>query len=200
MRPGRPAEVLPVAMPADCDYGALSERLAAGDPEAFTSLFQRFADPLARYVFQYLGSRPEAEDVVAEAFQELWMRRGEADVQRDPEAALYGLARHRALDIQQARASESGPRPPYVPPTFTAHGPIVPAGPNTNVTSDEIDAMIQRAVSTLDPREREALRLRGQKASDKEIAAALGIARSAVAPLLDRAVDNLVRALPRSLG
>ncbi len=184
----------------DIGRGVLAEGLAAGDPGALTELVQRFADPLARYVFQYLGSRPEAEGVVAEVFQELWMMREEADLQRHPETALYALARLRALDIQRARGLDSAPRPPYVPPTFTARGPIVPAGRSAYVPRNEIDAEIQRAVDTLDPREREALRLRGQKASGKEIAAALGIARSAVTPLLHRAVDNLVRALPRSLG
>lgn len=192
--------MFPVAVPADIDRGGLADRLAAGDSGAFTELFQRYADPLARYVFQYVGSRPEAEDVVAEVFQELWMRRGEADIQCHPETALYALARQRALDIQRTRGPGSAPRPPYVPPTLTAHGPIVPADPNAYRPHGEIDAMIQRAVDTLDPSEREALRMRGQKASDQEVAAALGIGAAAVRGLLDRAVENLVRALPRSLG
>jgi RNA polymerase sigma-70 factor (ECF subfamily) len=55
--------------------GGLWSRSLAGDGEAFGTLFDRHKDRVYRHAYRLARSRPDAEDVSAAAFLELWRRR-----------------------------------------------------------------------------------------------------------------------------
>jgi RNA polymerase sigma-70 factor (ECF subfamily) len=57
-RPGPPAD----------DESALLDRLRAGDDAAYEAVVRRHAGPMLAVARRFLGSRPEAEDAVQEAF------------------------------------------------------------------------------------------------------------------------------------
>lgn len=87
-------------MPNDAE---LIERSTAGDMEAFRALYDRYLDQVTRTVGRYLGPRPEVEDVVQEAFVELYDSL--ADVS-DPDAFggwVYRIARNVAISHVRKR-------------------------------------------------------------------------------------------------
>ena len=77
---------------ADAD---LVERMAAGNREAFASLFQRYHGLVYRFSVQMSGSRDLAEDVTQEVFIALAENRTRYRPERGSlKAYLYGIARH----------------------------------------------------------------------------------------------------------
>jgi len=62
------------------------------NPDAFTTLFERHAGPLHRYVLSRVG-RPDAEDLVGETFATAFRSRRTYDLSRpDARAWLFGIA------------------------------------------------------------------------------------------------------------
>lgn len=60
------------------DDGALAERLRRGDHEAMAELFGRYADPVYNFCFRRVASWNLAEDVMSQAFLEVWRVRERA--------------------------------------------------------------------------------------------------------------------------
>ncbi|MEU0312332.1 RNA polymerase sigma factor [Nocardioides sp. NPDC006273] len=54
------------------DDSALAERLRRGDHEAMAELFGRYADPVYNFCFRRVASWNLAEDVMSQAFLEVW--------------------------------------------------------------------------------------------------------------------------------
>lgn len=87
---------------------ALMSKINQGDQEAFSTLHRRHAVPLARILRRMLGSLEEAEEIVQEAFLQLWQQADRFRPERaSPRGWLLLLARSRALDrIRSYRARE----------------------------------------------------------------------------------------------
>jgi RNA polymerase sigma factor (sigma-70 family) len=73
------SEGAPCATAPPGDDVALWAAARDGDPEAFTELYHRHADPVWRHAHRLTGSPTAAEDVLAATFLTAWRRR--ADVQ-----------------------------------------------------------------------------------------------------------------------
>ncbi len=97
-------------MPQDGDLlltlldAELVRRMAAGDREAFATLFQRHQRTVYRFALQMTGLADVAEDVTQDVFLALARRSGDYD----PEAGalttyLYGIARHLVLQRDRRR-------------------------------------------------------------------------------------------------
>lgn len=76
--------------------------IAAGDEQAFARLHASYKDRLLYYGRRFLQEWPEVEDVVSEAFLQLWLAR--ADMESDSHVSnfLYRTVRHKAIDRQRA--------------------------------------------------------------------------------------------------
>jgi RNA polymerase sigma-70 factor (ECF subfamily) len=72
----------------------LAESLAAGDPEAFASLYDRLAGRLLGAARTMTGSMLDAEDVVHDVFVELARSRGRLATVGDLEAYLFTMLRN----------------------------------------------------------------------------------------------------------
>jgi RNA polymerase sigma-70 factor, ECF subfamily len=79
--------------------------LAAGDEDAFLTLYRRWQGPVFRFALQMSGSRAVADDVTQETFLVL-MRdsRGYRAARGTVGAYLYGIARH--ITLRSLRRSE----------------------------------------------------------------------------------------------
>ncbi|HEX8985589.1 MAG TPA: sigma factor, partial [Bryobacteraceae bacterium] len=73
----------------------LVQRMASGDPDAFTGLYRRHQAAVYRFALQMSGSQTVAEDVVQEVFLTLMRETAVYDAGRGALGPfLYGIARN----------------------------------------------------------------------------------------------------------
>ena len=83
---------------------ALVARVVEGDEAAFSSLYRRLAPGLFSMVYEILHDQKEAEDVLQEAFVQVWKKAALYDPQR---SSLFSwavmISRNKAIDRVRAR-------------------------------------------------------------------------------------------------
>ena len=85
---------------------ALVRRVAERDPKALRGVYDRCAGLALAVALRILKSRSEAEDVVQDAFVEIWKRAGSFDARRGSlNAWVVAIVRSRALDRVRSRGS-----------------------------------------------------------------------------------------------
>ena len=93
--------------------GALIERVAEREREAFEELYGRFARPVLGLALRRLGDRGRAEDSVQEVFAAVWRSAASYDRARGPGGAwLYTIARNVIVDAQRRRPAPTVADPP----------------------------------------------------------------------------------------
>jgi RNA polymerase sigma-70 factor (ECF subfamily) len=76
-----------------------AERMQAGDAGALEELYDRYGDLLYSLVLRIVGRSADAEDVLQEAWIQVWKSAARYDPSRGPVAAwLVTMARSRAID------------------------------------------------------------------------------------------------------
>ena len=86
------------------DEGAdLYRRFTAGDTGALEQLVELYSDGLVRFAYGYLRDEAAAEDVSADTFAALLVRRKHFKEQAQFKTYLYKIARNRAIDFLRAR-------------------------------------------------------------------------------------------------
>src|SRR5512138_1984662 len=96
---------------SDPEDGPLLEGLVAGREDAFAALYDRFGAALFRVAFTRLGSRPDAEDAVQEAFVGLVRARRSLARITNLRAYLFAALRHAMSRLATHRPMEV-PLPP----------------------------------------------------------------------------------------
>jgi RNA polymerase sigma-70 factor (ECF subfamily) len=126
---------------------ALLRRLAAGDQKALGEFYDLYAGLANGLALRILRDSSDAEDVVQEAFVQVWRQASRYDPRRgSPQAWLCTIARTRALDRLRRRVSrrEEATEPP----------PVASDAPQTE------DAMtVRKALEVLSTDQRRALEL-----------------------------------------
>ena len=90
------------------DDRALLRAVAAGDKEALRQLYTRHSAVLFALALRVLSDRAEAEDVLQEAFVQIWKTAGSFDEGRGrPLGWLIMLTRSRAIDRLRSRKTRS---------------------------------------------------------------------------------------------
>lgn len=84
------------------------QRLIGGDDAAFASFYRRFAPGLFSMVYQILQDQKESEDVLQEAFLQMWKKASSYDAAR---SGLFTwavmISRNKAIDRLRARQRRS---------------------------------------------------------------------------------------------
>lgn len=179
---------------------ASGEEARARGATVVERLFDTHADRLRRYVYRYVRSWEEAQDLVHDLFLRLWDRRQDLDSVADLEGYLYAGARNHALTHLRQRRVEEQWRRRCAGPAILSEGPTLPDDPAQELVSAEISAAVQRAVDALPSRQRQVLLLQWSGSTYQQIAAALNISPKTVSNHLTNAVDHLRRTLPRIIG
>lgn len=172
-------DIVPPDLRAD---GELLERIAAGEPAAFTTLFRRHRLSVYRFAFHMVGIEATAEDVTQEVFLALMNEAGHYDPAKGTVIAwLCGITRNlvrRRLERERflqpmADEPEAAPR--------------AASDPLSDLARAERISMLRRAVMSLPTRYREAVLLCDlQELSYVEAAAALDCAVGTVRSRLHR--------------
>jgi RNA polymerase sigma-70 factor (ECF subfamily) len=179
---------------AEISDGELLERAAAGDEEAFTSLYRRRQGMVYRFALQMSGRRSVAEEVTQEVFLAVIRDAGRFDPARGSALSyLYGIARNQVLRrLERDR--------PYVAipeePESDAAQWTAPEDTLGELTRSETIESIRRAVLALPSSFREVVVLCDlHEMSYAETAAALGCAVGTVRSRLHRARAMLLEKL-----
>jgi len=184
--------------PGESPPATLAARIAAGDAKAFRELFDREAAGLIRYATGILGSREDARDAAQETFFRLWQNRARLDPDADPARLLYTIVRNLARDRLRHRAVEQRPHPFRETPHVVQAGPMLA---DEGEEADDLQAVMQQALETLSPRQREIVLLRWKRQlTYEQIGAELGIAPGTASAHMQRAIGQLKLLLPRLPG
>ena len=164
---------------------APAERSAA---EQFEALYQHTFPRVYAYVASMLRDLSAADEVTASAFERAYRKRSSYKSGRGtPEAWLFGIARHAALD-ELRRLKRRAPLEAD-PEDVSALAP-----------EDHAEGVVRRetvraALATLEPRDRDLVALKFQAGlSNTEIARVLRMSESNVGTKLHRAMEKLRRA------
>ncbi|PYN03530.1 MAG: hypothetical protein DME02_23470 [Candidatus Rokuibacteriota bacterium] len=133
----------------------LIRAMAAGDHEAFTRFYDRYAPLVFPLVLRVVGERADAADVLQDVFWEAWRTAAAYDSARGtPEAWIVTRARTRAIDRVRAvrRRSET-----FVPALDAASAPAAPGGDVAERAGDR--ALVAEALARLPAPQREVIEL-----------------------------------------
>jgi RNA polymerase sigma-70 factor (ECF subfamily) len=184
-------------MQSDISDEDLMMSYGAGDADAFDALYQRYKDPLYRFVLRQSGP-----DAVDELFQDIWLKvinaRHSYQVKASFKTWLYHLARNRIIDLYRRNSI----RP------VDNNADDLDKFANTSVAQPEIQMQTQSqfevlldAISGLPREQREVFLLREEAGlSIEQIAEACGINFETAKSRLRYAVGKLRDKLNRQAG
>ena len=90
------------------DDAALVRQMRTGDQQAFATFYDRFAPGLFSMIYAILHDQKESEDVLQEAFVQMWKRTSTYDATR---SSLFTwavmISRHKAIDRLRSRQRQS---------------------------------------------------------------------------------------------
>jgi RNA polymerase sigma-70 factor (ECF subfamily) len=156
---------------------------AARRAAAFDALVADHCDRLCKFVYRYVRSREEAEDIVQEVFLAIWERGYEWE-ERDPLPFLYKAAHNRAI----SRARHESVHERWQLGASTADEPTA-ASVDTDLAESELADALACAIDRLPERCRRVFTMsREQGLSHAEIARILGLSHKTVESHIWRAL------------
>jgi RNA polymerase sigma-70 factor (ECF subfamily) len=167
---------------------ALIRRVAEGDDQAFSELYDRYSRPVYATGIRVLGDASLAEELVQDAFMSVWRAAGSFDPGRASFTTwLYRIARNRAVDLNRRR---------QVRPFSAGEEPLrnVSGGPEPEGGVDGWD--IVRALSRIPEEHREVLTLAYfEGLSQREISRRTGIPLGTIKSRTTTALKRLHRSM-----
>jgi len=164
---------------------AILAQEATHDPNAFATLYLRYANQVFRHCYRRLGNREAAEDATSLVFTKTLTGLDRFDPNRGTFAAwLFTIAHHVSADHFRSQGRYVG--------TQEFPDPVDPAETPEEIALARDEAgNLRRALEQLSPREREVIELRLAGLSSAEISDVLGCQRNAVAQAQYRAIGRL---------
>lgn len=169
--------------------------LRSDDGAALGEIYERYHQPLYRFLRKYLRSDELAEDICQNVFIKFWDQRHELTLIRELSAWLFTMAKRMALDFLRSSAMEAA-----------AMGTIVAAYPKNGSIADDLIAkdylhFIEDVLARLPEPTQQIFRLcRQQHKSYDEAAEILGISRNTVKKHMVRSMKILGEAAQTELG
>ena len=162
---------------------------AAGRPEAFGELYQRYLSRVYRYLRTRAASGDDARDLTQTVFLRAFTGLARYRRDRTPFAAwLFRIARNAAIDARRRQR----PTIPWELVTDMATGEDRDSSPAVRVEERERAAHLRMLIGRLDDHKRELLALKyAAGLSTREIAATLGKSEHAVKKMMTRTLSAL---------
>ncbi len=169
-------------------------RAKAGDEEAFTLLYQKYERTVYQFIYRMVGNAEDANDLTQECFLRAYKALPQTSDDLNLGAWLRRIATNVCLDTLRRRNRLRWLRldqfVPWQGVSLRANG----TDPERALMQTETQDVVTRVLQQLQPRYRAALILREYEGySSDEIAALLGISRSAAKSLLFRAREEFRR-------
>jgi RNA polymerase sigma-70 factor (family 1) len=150
--------------------------LAAGDENAYKSMYELYGDVVFRLAVKYVKSEELAKDVSQDIFIKIWEKRDKLPEVRYFQAWLLQIARNESINVLRAAG-----RSDIAKGEIARHFQDNPGFFEDETLQRDYRLFIQRTIDALSPRAREIFLLcREQGKTYDEVAAALGISRNVV--------------------
>lgn len=180
-------------------------RVQGGDEVAFTALVERHQQRVVNIAARYLGRSPDCDDLAQEIFLRVWRARARWQPTARFTTWLYQVAANACLNWirDQRRHRMASLDAPASPGSDAPREPADPAAraPDTAAGEAERATLVRAAIAGLPDQQRMAVLLfRQEGCSYVEVAQAMGTSLPAVKSLLNRAKENLRKALGPLLG
>lgn len=164
-------------------------RYAGGDEAAFGVVYDRFAQPIYRFLRRFLGDGSAAEDLTQQVFLRVHQARASFDATRSFRTWIFTIARRLALNALDARA-----RAPAMGGSVDV--PSALPSPEAEVARRDAAAALDAALMTLSPDERDVLLLsKYEDLSYAELGEIAGCSADAAKMRVHRALRKLGKAL-----
>ena len=138
------------------DDAHLLRRIASGDGDALTRLFDAHSPVVLGLLIRMLGGRAEAEEVLQEVFLQVWMQADRYEESRSsPRGWILMLARSRALDRLRRRSSRQRREEEVASEEGVAVRPVGTA----RLEAAERRSRIGEALGVLSPEQRHCIEL-----------------------------------------
>ncbi|MCG8346226.1 MAG: sigma-70 family RNA polymerase sigma factor [Chloroflexales bacterium] len=179
----------------DSDLASIVARAQAGDHAAFDAVYDRFADPLFRYLYARCGNTTLAEELTSELWVRVVERLPRFRFPRDnPEAAfagwLYRIAQNLVTDHYRRKANTDV--------TLAETISNRDAAPDEQVIASDKQRALHAAMEQLTPDQREVIMMRFiEERSHAEVAQLTGRSEGAVKVMQHRALEALARLMRR---
>jgi RNA polymerase sigma-70 factor (ECF subfamily) len=158
--------------------------------EEVVSLFDRFRDPLLRYLSSFRLALPDREEVLQEVFLSLFLHLRGGKSRENLRGWLFRVAHNLALKrCGQARRDSA----PGVDAAAVDPGP----SPEDQLVTHQTQERLLAVVRALPEQDRQCLFLRAEGLRYRELAETLGISLGAVSLSLARSLRRIARAAER---
>jgi RNA polymerase sigma factor (sigma-70 family) len=171
----------------------LVRRVAAGDERALSELYDRYSRPVYATGVKLLGDASLAEELVQDAFTNVWRGAGSFESERASFSTwLYRIARNRAVDLDRKRR---------VRPVSVGESPLeaMPGGPEPEAGVNGWD--VARALSRIPDEHREVLTLAYfEGLTQREISHRTGVPLGTIKSRTTAAIKRLHRTMTNPLA
>jgi RNA polymerase sigma-70 factor, ECF subfamily len=137
--------------PSDAE---LIRAIAAGEREAFITLFERYATRVKAFMLRAGASEQDADEIAQDVMVSIWRRAASFDPERAAASTwIFAIARNRRIDmVRRARRPAPDPEDPLFQPDPEPDGLVT-------ISLAEREALVREGLATLPAEQREALRL-----------------------------------------
>jgi len=167
-------------------------RVARGDHEAFSELFMGYHQPLGDFLYRLTGSMELAEDIVQDAFIQVWMKREQLPSIKHFPDFLFIISRNKMVNALKKKANE---RVRHL--AWTRQFEKEDFQPEDDTENGELyKNLLADAVAKLPPQQQKVYRMsRHQRMTYEQIAQQLGISSSTVKSHIQAAMQSIRRQL-----
>lgn len=138
---------------------ALLQKVARGDERAFSELYDRFSPPLFGLMRQMLGDEHDAEDVLQDAFVNLWDRAATFDAEKGKAFSwAVMIFRNKAIDRIRARGRRARLNERAAEESDLWSGDAAPHADSAAEGQDRA-MLVRKAMSGLPPEQRKLIEL-----------------------------------------
>jgi RNA polymerase sigma-70 factor (ECF subfamily) len=164
----------------------LIDRVAKGDTEAFTALYQRYLPRLRAYLSKHLGTEACIDEVCQDTLMVIWQRAADLYPTTRVSSWIFGIARRQARTIWSRGLSAAVAPPPAPEPEGD------PMDPEAHLMLQEHRHAVAQILATLPEPQRTVLTLAYyEEASYQDIAARLSCSVDTVKTRLRQARQRL---------
>ena len=166
----------------------LTERLQAGDIDAFKHLFHSYYTDLCRYVLLFIDDEDAAEDIVQDLFIYIWEHRETIDFKISHQNYLYQAARYKVLNFKRDNSLHAQKKDEISNQTLHFEN----SGIEEAIELKELNRIIDEAIDLLPEKCQQIFRLsRKDELSYREIAELMLISESTVKNQISTAIRKI---------